>query len=250
MRLRLTTALAAVCGALFALAFASAARADDSQIKISEVYTDATAGTGDFVELQLAAPGQQITAGHTLRTYLPNGNPIVSADFPAATIQSTNNATVLIGWGGNPTADFTVGASFNIPPVGGAVCLLASAFNVLPGTPIDCVSWGTFAGNSNAQYPSSAAGTAGPGPLGAALSLNRSKAANCATLLDPADDTNNSAADFFLSAPTPRNNGVFPTESACPLPVKAKKCKKKKHHNRSAQVAKKKKCKKHKKHKH
>jgi hypothetical protein len=72
-------------------------------------------------------------------------------------------------------------------------------------------------------------------------------------MLEVGDDTNNSAVDFALGAPTPRNSGVTPTEFGCLMPTSAttttakKKCKKKKKKKRSAAVAKKKSCKKKKK---
>jgi hypothetical protein len=122
---------------------------------------------------------------------------------------------------------------------------------VFPGTPIDCVSWGTFSGNNSPNFPAGAAGAAA-GALNVGQSLTRSITPGCPTLLEVSDDTNSSAADFFLTTPSPRNNGVFPTETGCLPPSSSaaasragKKCKKKKHH--SAAAAKKKRCKKKKK---
>ena len=37
----------------------------------------------------------------------------------------------------------------------------------------------------------------------------------CPTLLEAGDDTNNSAADFSLGAPSPRANSTAPTETVC-----------------------------------
>jgi hypothetical protein len=241
--------VAAALALTLTVVLAPAARADDSQIRISEVYSDAAATKGDFIEFQLAAAGQQLTAGHTFRLYNPNASAIISFDFPASTIASTNNATVLLGWDTNPNADFQVGAGLNPPAPGGAACLLASGPAVVPGTPIDCVSWGTFAGNNSPNFPGGAAGAAAA-PLNVGQSLTRTIAPNCPTLFEAADDTNSSAADFFLTAPSPRNNGVFPTEFGCLPPASPtnataaakKKCKKKKR-GRSAAVAKKKRCK-------
>jgi hypothetical protein len=246
MRLRNTTALAAASGMLIALALASTARADDSQIKISEVYSDACstntpACKTDFVELQLAAAGQQITAGDVVRLYNATALATISFAFPASTIASDNQRTVLLGWDTNAGADFQVSSGLNPPAPAGAACLLHA-----DASPVDCVAWGGPAFTGGALVPT--AGAAFASPLNAAQSLNRNITRGCATLLDDADDTNSSAADFLLAGATPRNNDTFPSEAACPL-VTVKKCKKKKHHNRSAQVAKKKKCKK-KHHKH
>jgi len=124
----------------------------------------------------------------------------------------------------------------------GAVCITQN--NGPTYTPIDCVSYGNFTGN----LPS--AGTpAVQTPF--ETTLERKITSGCATVLDSADDTNNSSADFAASTNPPRNNAATPTETPCSTPsvggtgttgtTPAKKCKKKKH--RSAEAAKKK-CKK------
>ncbi len=80
--------------------------------------------------------------------------------------------------------------------------------------------------------------------------LVRSISRGCATALDIADDTGNSAADFTVGTGTPRGNSVPPTETVCPPATAAtttkKKCKKHKKKKSGAYSAKKK-CKKHKK---
>ncbi len=81
--------------------------------------------------------------------------------------------------------------------------------------------------------------------------LIRTISRGCATALDAADDTNNSAADFTVGTGNPRNNAATPTETPCPTttsttPTK-KKCKKKEEAP-PAYSAKKKKCKKKKHH--
>jgi hypothetical protein len=89
------------------------------------------------------------------------------------------------------------------------------------------------------------------------MTLVRSISRGCATALDVADDTDNSAADFTVGTGNPRGNSVTPTETVCPPgnpnsptnpagKTRKRKCKKKQ--KRSAEVAKKKKCKKKKKH--
>jgi len=50
------------------------------------------------------------------------------------------------------------------------------------------------------------------------MSLERSIAPGCPTLLEAGDDTDNSSADFTLAAPSPRNNATTPTETACAGP--------------------------------
>jgi hypothetical protein len=75
---------------------------------------------------------------------------------------------------------------------------------------IDCVAWGNFTGVGLPSPP----GTPAPAiPDGS--SLTRSIAPGCPTLLESGDDTNSSAADFAVTAPSPRNNATVPTEIAC-----------------------------------
>src|SRR2546423_14889379 len=82
--------------------FASVARADDSQIRISEVYSDANTGpTGhaDYIELQMMADGQTIPAGSAIR--LCNATCSASIDFtfpPNSLPASLGQRTVLLGW--------------------------------------------------------------------------------------------------------------------------------------------------------
>ena len=226
----------------------AAARADDSLIRISEVYSDnSAAGDADFVEFQLTTAGQSMTTGHHLYWFGPTGTLLGDAPFPPGSESATftdTQRTILIGNspGGIP-ADFAITMDkLQLPAAGGAVCL-----SVLTIQLIDCASWGSFAtvnGPINAHT-----GTPAPA-LTASASLNRSKIPGCATLLEVGDDTNNSATDFSLGATSPRLNGASPTEISCDMPAAAaatatKKCKKKK--KRHAAAAKKKRCKKKKK---
>src|SRR2546430_13315989 len=67
-RFRRLGVIATAALALVALgACASVARADDSQIRIKQVYTDGTAAHGDYIELQMMADGQTIPAGSAIR---------------------------------------------------------------------------------------------------------------------------------------------------------------------------------------
>jgi hypothetical protein len=230
--------------ALASLALASAAFADDSQIKVSEVYSDGNSAThADFIELQLAAAGQQIPAAHSIVLWT-GPSTTTTFVFPANTTLTDSQRTILFGWPDNPIADFS---ATGVSPLlaGGAVCLSASSGP--PVVPIDCVSWGAFSPVTSGQL---GAGTPAHA-LNALQSLTRKITPNCPTLLEPADDTGNSAADFSLATPSPRNNLTNPTEVPCTAPAAPaptttttttkKKCKKK---HRSAESAKKKHCKK------
>jgi hypothetical protein len=245
--------------ALVALgATASLARADDSQIRISEVYFDGSVAHGDFIELQLLADGQSIpgtgnATGASIRLCNGNHSNCVFFDFPPNAPLPASNAqrTVLFGWDDNPNTDFgelAADAPPNLnsfPLAGGDACYFRSA---APSIPIDCMSWG----NSTGLSPS----VGSPAPaLNAGQSLTRGEGRGCPTLMEAIDDSDNSVADFSLATPSPRNNLQTPTETPCVAPASAppptttpvtrkKKCKKKKHKS-SAVVAKK--CKKHKK---
>ena len=77
------------------------------------------------------------------------------------------------------------------------------------------------------------------------MALTRRIDRGCPTLLEsPADDVGPSSTDFTLTAPSPRNNSMAPTERACGTAAARKKCKKHKKKPPSAYSAKKKKCKK------
>ena len=127
-----------------------------------------------------------------------------SFDLATEPPNGRDQSTILIGAGGVP-ADFTfAGLGAALQPSGGAVCFAEA-------TPPDCVGWGTLTGAS-LPFP-------GAGPLAPAipdgLSLTRTHARGCANALDAADDTNSSAADLSLGAPTPRPNSAMPTEFEC-----------------------------------
>lgn len=197
--------LAAVLG-LIAVVPASAS-ASYHLIKVSEV---GNSNPADFVELQMYAPGENFVAGHYIRVYDSTGAVQSTFQFPASVAQGGNQRTILVGrdetvsWPAQPdftTADLVVATN-------GAVCYL----DTLAFPPLDCVSFGTFPTPS--PLPT---GTPAPGiPAGSGVStLQRSIAPGCETLLEPGDDSGDSAADFDLAAPTPRNNATAPTERGC-----------------------------------
>jgi hypothetical protein len=232
--------------ALVALgATASLARADDSQIRISEVYSDGTTAHNDFIELQLLADGQTPPPGASIRICNAIHSVCEYDDFPADSALAAANSqrTFIFAWadGPYPNPDFTLPAStappnLNFPIGGGDACYLHS---FSPDIPLDCVAWG----NSTLQAPS--VGSAAPAMNGG-QSLTRTESRGCPTLMEAIDDSDNSAADFSLATISPRNNLQTPSETPCTTPAPAsapkKKCKKKKH--KSSAVVAKKKCKK------
>ncbi|MGA8219828.1 MAG: hypothetical protein WB771_14790 [Solirubrobacterales bacterium] len=131
--------------AIVALAgFSSIALADDSQIRISEVYLDGSASHGDFVELQMLADGQTIPANAAIRMCNATASGCINFLFPASSLAaSTSQRTILFGCGDNPNTDFGIPAATSppnlnsFPLAGGHACYMES---VAPNIPIDCVS--------------------------------------------------------------------------------------------------------------
>jgi hypothetical protein len=186
----------------------AAASADTLAIKIIEVNpgTAAGPGNGDFVELQMFAPGQNLVAGHDVELYDAAGNKLnaqMAPPFSANVAQGASQRSILIG---DPALapDLADDTLLDVPLAGGAACF-GDTF------PFDCVTWGSFAAQGVLPDPQ----TANAPALTAGSSLTRSIAPGCPTLLEDADDTRSSAADFALAAPTPRNNSAQPTEAPC-----------------------------------
>jgi hypothetical protein len=235
------------------LAMTGVANATYHENLIREVHAG-TAGTGDYVELQAYAAGQNFVFGKHIVSYDGGGGALSTYTIPSNVANGANQATILISNGGVPGADFVAspgsgndGTHLTVDNTGGAVCYTDSVVTV----GLDCVALG---GNPATMFPTPAPSPYGspfilPGsPLAPDLRPNRSIirtiSRGCATQLDPADDTNNTAADFTLGAGNPRGNATTPTETACPVTPVKKKCKKKKKKHHSAAAAKKKKCKK------
>ena len=199
-------ALAAAVVALLALILPAAAPATFHLISVREVYPGAAASPGaEYVELQMWASDQHLVAGHALRTYDASGAPNGTAAFPADVPRGANQSTLVLA---TPEAEAELGFAADasmppgrIDPSGGAVCW----------EQIDCVAWGSFAGST----PSPAGSAAAPAGIPDGAALRRTIAPGCATLLEPLDDRDDSAADFSPAFPAPRPNSVAPTEHGC-----------------------------------
>jgi hypothetical protein len=182
----------------------SSASATFHEISIREVYAGSAAHpSSEYIELQMWSAGQNFVGGHDLLAYGPAGSP--KENFLASDVSSgANQRTVLIA---TPeaaeqfgiVADETLSPANQLDPAGGAVCW----------EEIDCVAWGSFAG----PLPSPAGAPAPAIPDG--MALRRTIAPGCATLLEPTDDRDNSAADFAVVSPGPRPNSVAPSEHPC-----------------------------------
>jgi len=190
---------------LSALAWPAAAPATFHEMSIREVY----AGTPEsqYVELQMWAAGQNLVGGHVLKTYSAGGAVTSTNTFATDVPNGANQSTILLA---TPAAETEFGvtadtalAAGSLDPTGGAVCWET----------LDCVSWGAFSGFAGAA-PSPTGTPAAAIPPG--MALRRTIAPGCATLLEPTDDRDNSAADFSPVFPAPRPNSVAPSEHRCP----------------------------------
>jgi hypothetical protein len=187
------------------------AQASYHLMKISEVFPGTAAmGYNDaFVELQMYEAGQHLVAGKDLSFYAASGANTPFFEFPANAPNGESQRTILVGDMAVPTRDFTYDSLSGKPdilgPAGGAVCFGDTAISER----VDCVAWGSFS-NTHALPVGTPAAAIPDGQ-----SLTRSIAPNCPTLLEAADDTDNSASDFSFTSPSPRSNTVTPTEFPC-----------------------------------
>lgn len=195
--------------AVLALALPSSAGATFHLMKVSEV---SNVNGSQFVELQMYSGGQNLVGGHHLQSYDAGGTVIDEFQFPADVGQGGNQRTILAAYDpgtlpGGTTADFP-GTGLPVPN-NGTVCFMDT---IAPALPIDCVTYGTVTAT---PFPTGTPAQTLPFDPGS-NTLQRTIAPNCPTALDAADDTGDSATDFSLAAPTPRNNATAPTEVPCP----------------------------------
>jgi hypothetical protein len=149
------------------------------------------------------SPGQNFVAGHSIKTYGPTG---ATTTFPFDVPDGANQSTILVA---TPAAEAQFGITpdaamkpSQLDPAAGAVCWAES---------LDCVSWGAFKG----ALPGPAGSPATPAGIPDEMALRRTIAPGCATLLEPGDDHDNSAADFAAVFPAPRPNSTPPSERPC-----------------------------------
>lgn len=197
--------LTLACAVAAMLVNAAPAAATFHLMQIREIYAGSIAAPeADYVELQMWAAGQNHVEGHVLRSYDSSGNLIATSTFPTDVPGGANQSTLLLA---TPQAEAQFGVAADAPlsgslsPAGGAVCWET----------IDCVAWGGF----NGALPSPAGSPAAPGGIPDGMALRRTISRGCATALDPADDSDNSAADFAVVFPSPRPNSVPPSEQLC-----------------------------------
>lgn len=204
-----------VLACLCLLVMPAAARANHHLVSIREVSAGTSAQPmAEYVELQAYSAFQNVMMGQKINFYGSSGNFLAGFSFTSNPPNGGNQRTFLMGTAQaaglyGVAMDQTMASSPGIEADGGAACFQSNTFGV-----IDCVSWGNFSGS----LPDPAGSPAVPGGIPDAQSLTRDISAGCATLLEMSDDTDSSNADFFLTAPTPRNNATAPTETACTGP--------------------------------
>jgi len=193
--------------------WAPAASATFHLMQIREIYPGTLASpNSEYVELQMWAAGQNHVGGHVLHTYDAAGVETSRDTFAQDLSGEANQSTMVLA---TPEAEAQLGFRADaaivpltplpagaLNPAGGAVCW----------EEIDCVSWGSFAGPVHSTPTGS---PAAPGGIPDGMALRRTIAAGCPTLLEPTDDTDNSAADFLPVFPGPRPNSVAPSEHPC-----------------------------------
>ncbi len=203
--------VASIAAFVAALAAAPAAQATFHEISIREVYPGSVAQPDSaYIELQMYAEGQNLVGGHALTVYGPSGAASGAFTFPANLPGGTDQQTILVGDSGvqaafGVTPDLT-SAAFSVSASGGAACWAGS---------LDCVAWGNFSGSA----PGPVGSPADPLGIPNGMALRRTIDPGCPTLLQLGDDSNVSAADFFDSAPQPRNNASPIVEKLCNGPA-------------------------------
>jgi Ca2+-binding RTX toxin-like protein len=191
------------------LSFASSASASTHEVMIREVFLGA-AGNDAFVELQMFSAGQNQVTGQKVNIYQADGSLLAASPvFPSSVPNGQNQRTILIADTAVPGGDLEypmmTAATLGYGP-GGAACFTGSG---------DCVAWGNFV-DTDIGFTGNPGTPVLPGGIPAGASITRKLTRGCRTLLDPADDTNNSAADFAqTNNPSPRGNAAAPTEKRC-----------------------------------
>lgn len=195
----------ALCGLLL---IGGPAQAAFHLMKVVEVFPGTAAAPGaQYVVLQMYAVGQTVVSGHSIIISDASGTPVVNFPFTGNVANGANQAKILIATTEAATffgvsANLTMTAS--LPLAGGKVCFDA----------IDCVAWGNYAppgtdATVGTPFNSDASPVAAQPERGLVSSkaiARRLDIAGVPTALESSDDTNNSANDFRIATPAPRNN--------------------------------------------
>jgi hypothetical protein len=174
------------------------ARAAFHLMMVVEVFPGfAASPAAQYVELQMYAAGQNFVAGHSVQVFDAAGSLVGTFTFPGHVANGASQASLLIATS-EAQSVFGVTADLVMSPViaapGGKVCFTGP-------TPPDCVAWGSYGGS-----PVGVGNPFGPGGLTLGQAAGRRLDRGSPGLLDPSDDTDDSAADFLATPPAPRNN--------------------------------------------
>ena len=173
-------------------------------MKVVEVFPGtAAAPNAQYVVIQMYAAGQQFVGGHAVTVYNAAGTPTATFTFPGSVANGANQARILIA---TPEAASFFGLS---PDLVMSPSLLAGGGKVCFADTVDCVAWGAYAGSAiGVGTPFNATS----GLQSGRAAIRRRDIAGSATVLDGADDTDDSANDFFTGLPAPQNNaGIIGT---------------------------------------
>jgi len=188
---RLAVVLAVLCSF-----HVDAARASFHLVMVEEVFPGfASAPNAQYVELQAYAPDQNLVAGQSITVFDATGGFAGQFAFSTVVPNGADQATLLIA---TPQAQTLFGIVPDavmdpvISPAGGKVCYSGSG---------DCVAWGAYSGS-----PVGVGNPFRPTELPLGKSAQRRLDRGTPGILDPADDTDDSATDFVLAPPTPQNN--------------------------------------------
>ncbi len=168
---------------------------------IREVF----AGSADqpnahFIEIQMYSGNQNFVVGERVTVFDSAGTEVGSFVFTSNMENGADQSYILVA---TPDAEalFDVEADLEMTPViargGGRVCFGSS------NPPVDCASWGGYSGDD------SETGTPFNAPVGLVPGQAMTRVISGGTdgeRLDEEDDTDDSAADFEMTAPTPTNN--------------------------------------------
>ena len=167
-------------------------------MKVVEVFPGTAASpSAQYVVLQMYASGQNLVGGHSVTVFDSAGTLTGTFMFPGDLPNGANQTKILIATSQAEsffglTADLVMSAS--VMSAGGKVCWAGT---------LDCVAWGAYTGGTAGVGTPFNAGT---GLVSGRAAIRRLDIAGGATVLDGGDDTDNSATDFILGVPAPRDN--------------------------------------------
>ena len=187
--------LAAAC-----LLVPAAASATFHEVKIVEVFPGTAAQpNAQFVVLQAWALGQSSVTGHSLVVFDASGASVGTFTFDHNMADGANQMKMFIATPEAATLfNLSVDLSMTSPainPLGGKVCWDTSNQ--------DCMSWGNYTGATTGV------GNAFNKPVGLELGRVAERRLDIcmgATTLESCDDTGDSASDFLIGIPAPKNN--------------------------------------------